>query len=304
MKIKLLVISTLLFSTQLFAESHQNVNPWPEEKLKDIEIMLKENDQAFDIAKNNDGRFISLKTNDLLNGEYEIDGTPYPFRNGLLHGKVFGATYRNGKLYGVMNEYRTYYDGSYSIPSFLSAKLNFVNGVPSGTQNWYDPSGNIIETAFYQNGKRLSHKKILQKTKNQNSNEAEYENEDSKVILKFLEICSKSKVKKQFDNRAHIYIYTGDDLDPNCLQKEYTSYRNNKYTITTYEDFPWGRSSKENEKKYRRHPTDDYNENVSFKKDDAYIKILSPVKEACAEGCVFEYDHLYFFDKTLYKPSF
>ena len=297
MKIKLLVISTLLFSTQLFAESHQNVNPWPEEKLKDIEIMLKENDQAFDIAKNNDGRFISLKTNDLLNGEYEIDGTPYPFRNGLLHGKVFGATYRNGKLYGVMNEYRTYYDGSYSIPSFLSAKLNFVNGVPSGTQNWYDPSGNIIETAFYQNGKRLSHKKILQKIKTQNSDEAEYENEDSKVILKFLEICSKSKVKKQFDNRAHIYIYTGDDLDPNCLQKEYTSYRNNKYTITTYEDFPWGRSSKENEKKYRRHPTDDYNENVSFKKDDAYIKILSPVKEACAEGCVFEYDHLYFFDK-------
>ena len=56
--------------------------------------------------------------------------------------------------------------------------------------------------------------------------------------------------------------------------------------------------AKENEKKYRRHPTDDYDENVSFKKDEAYIKILSPVKEACAEGCVFEYDHLYFFNKT------
>jgi len=272
MKIKLLTIYFLLVTSQLFAESHQNVNPWPEEKLKDIEIILKENDQVFDIVKNDDRRFISLKTNVLLNGEYEIDGTSYPFRNGLLHGKVFGATYRDGKLHGQIHQYSTNYDGSYSIPSFLSAKLNFVNGVPSGTQNWYDPLGNIIETAFYQNGKRLSHKKILQKTKTQNSDEAKYENEDSKVILKFLEICSKSKVKKQFDNRAHIYIYTGNDLDPNCLQKEYTSYRNNKYTITTYEDYPWGHSRKENNKKYRRHPTDDYDENISFNKDDAYIK--------------------------------
>ena len=221
MKIRLATIFLFLFSSQLFAKSYQYVNPWPEAKLKDIEIMLKENDKNFGIVKNDDGQFISLKTNELLNGNHEIDGTSYPFKNGLLHGEVFGATYRNGQLHGVMREYRTYYNGSYSIPSFLYAKLNFENGVPSGTQNWYDPSGNIIETAFYQNGKRLSHKKILQKIKTQNSEKAEYENEESRVIHKFLEICSKSKVKKIFDNRSHIYIYTGRDLDPNCLQKEY-----------------------------------------------------------------------------------
>ena len=186
MKIRLTTIFLLIFSSQLFSQSHHYVKPWPDEKLKNIEIILKENDQALGVIKNNDGQFISLKTNELLNGNHEIDGTSYPFKNGLLHGKVFGATYRNGKLHGKIYQYRTDYDGSYSPPSFLSAKLNFVNGVPSGTQNWFDPSGNIIETAFYQNGKRLSHKKILQKTKTQNSDEAEYENEDSKVILKFL----------------------------------------------------------------------------------------------------------------------
>ena len=298
MKTKLFIIFLYSLSSQLFAESHQYVNPWPDAKLKNIEIMLKKDDKNFGIAKNDDGQFISLKTNELLNGNHEIDGTSYPFKNGLLHGEAFGATYRNGQLHGVMREYRTYYNGSYSIPSFLYAKLNFENGVPNGTQNWYDPTGNIIETAFYQKGKRISYKKIYQQVKSKYSDKTEYENEESKVIHEFLKVCSKSKVKKIFDNKSHIYIYTGNDLDPNCLQKEYTSYRNNKYTITTYEDFPWGRSRKENEKKYRRHPTDDYDENVSFNKDDAYIKILSPVKEACAEGCVFEYDHLYFFDKT------
>lgn len=298
MKTKLFIIFLYSLSSQLFAESHQYVNPWPDAKLKNIEIILKKDDKNFGIVKNDDGQFISLKTNELLDGNHEIDGTSYPFKNGLLHGEVFGATYRNGQLHGVMREYRTYYNGSYSIPSFLYAKLNFENGVPSGTQNWYDPAGNIIETAFYQKGKRISYKKIYQQVKSKYSDKTEYENEESKVIHEFLKVCSKSKVKKIFDNKSHIYIYTGNDLDPNCLQKEYTSYRNNKYTITTYEDFPWGRSSKENEKKYRRHPTDDYDENVSFNNDDAYIKILSPVKEACAEGCVFEYDHLYFFDKT------
>ena len=89
------------------------------------------------------------------------------------------------------------FNDSYSIPSFLHAKLNFENGVPSGTQNWYDPAGNIIETAFYQKGKRLNHKKILQKTKTQNSDENNYENKKSEVIHKFLSICSKSKVKKE-----------------------------------------------------------------------------------------------------------
>lgn len=165
MKIKLFIIFLFSLSTQLFAESQQYVNPWPDAKLKDIEIILKENDKNFGIVKNDDGQFISLKTNALLNGNYEIDGTSYPFKNGLLHGEVFGATYQNGQLHGVMREYRTYYNDSYSIPSFLHAKLNFENGVPSGTQNWYDPAGNIIETAFYQNGKRVSHKKILQDSK-------------------------------------------------------------------------------------------------------------------------------------------
>ena len=304
MKIRLTTIFLLLFSSQLFAESHQYVNSWPDAKLKDIEIMLKENDKTFGIVKNDDGQFISLKTNELLNGNHEIDGTSYPFKDGLLHGEVFGGTYLNGQLNGVMREYRTYYNGSYSIPSFLSAKLYFANGVPNGTHNWYDPSGNIIETAFYQNGKRVSHKKIFQKVKSQYSDESGYENEKAKVTHKLLEICSKSKVKKIFDNNSHIYIFTGSDLDPNCLQKEYSSYRNNKYTITTYKDFPWGRTSKENEN-HRRNPTDDYDENTSFSKEDTYIKILSPEKESCAEGCTFGYDHLYFFDKTfVYMTDF
>ena len=284
-------------STQLFAESQQYVNTWPDAKLKVIEIIRKENDKNCGIVKNDDGQYLSLKTNAPLNGNHEIDGTSYPFKNGLLHGEVFGATYQNGQLHGVMREYRTYYNDSYSIPSFLHAKLNFENGVPSGTQNWYDPTGNIIETAFYQNGKRVSHKKILQDSKTKYSDESDYENEKAKITHKLLEICSKSKVKKIFDKNSHIYIYTGDDLDPNCLQKEYSIYRNNNFTITTYDDFPWGRTTKENEN-HRRHPTDDYNENISFSKEDAYIQILSPVKEACAEGCVFQYDHLYFLDKN------
>ena len=124
MKIRLTTIFLLIFSSQLFSQSHHYVNPWPDEKLKDIEIMLKENDQALDIVKNDTGQFISLKTNELLNGNHEIDGTSYPFKNGLLHGKVFGATYRNGKLHGEIHQYSTNYDGSYSIPS---AKLNFIN---------------------------------------------------------------------------------------------------------------------------------------------------------------------------------
>ena len=305
MKSKLFIIFLCSLSSQLFAESHQYVNPWPDAKLKNIEIILKKDDKNFGIVKNDDGQFISLKTNELLNGNHEIDGTSYPFKNGLLHGEVVGATYRNGQLHGVMREYRTYYNNSYSIPSFLHAKLNFENGVPSGTQNWYDPAGNIIETAFYQKGKRISYKKIYQKIKSKDSDKAEYENEESRVIHEFLKLCSKSKVKKIFDNNSHIYIYTGNDLDPNCLQKGYTFFRNNKYTITTYKDFPWGRSTEENQKKYRRHPTDDYDENVSFNIDDTYIKILSPVKEACLEGCSFEYDHLYFFGETfVYMTDF
>ena len=98
MKIKLLIVFNILFSfsSQLFAESHQYVNPWPDAKLKDIEITLKENDKNFGIVKNDVGRFISLKTNEFLNGNHEIDGTSYPFKNGLLHGEVFGATYQNG----------------------------------------------------------------------------------------------------------------------------------------------------------------------------------------------------------------
>ena len=183
MRITTIILFLVLFSSYSFSQSHQYVNPWPDAKLKDIEIILKENDKNFGIVKNDDGRFILLKTNEVLNGNHEIDGTSYPFKNGLLHGEVFGATYRNGQLHGVMHQYRTYYNGSYSIPSFLYAKLNFENGVPSGTQNWYDPAGNIIEIALYQKGKRLNHKKILQKTKTQNSDENNYENKKSEVIM-------------------------------------------------------------------------------------------------------------------------
>ena len=188
MKIKLLIVFLFSLSSQLYAESLLQVKPWPDTKLKDIEIQLKKNDERLDFFKNDQGKFISLKTNKPLNGNHVIDGISYPFKNGLLHGKAFGATYRNGQLHGVIRQYRTYYNGSYSIPSFLSAKLNFANGVPNGSQNWYDPLGNIIETAFYKNGKRVSHKKIFQKTKTQYSNESHYENEQAEVTHKFLEI--------------------------------------------------------------------------------------------------------------------
>ena len=59
MKIKLFIIFLFSLSTQLFAESQQYVNPWPDAKLKDIEIILKENDKNFGIVKNDDGQFIS-----------------------------------------------------------------------------------------------------------------------------------------------------------------------------------------------------------------------------------------------------
>ena len=304
MNSKLFIIFLFSLSSQLFAESHQYVNSWPDAKLKNIEIILKKDDKNFGIVKNDDGQFISLETNELLNGNHEIDGTSYPFKNGLLHGEVFGATYRNGQLNGVMREYRTYYNGSYSIPSFLHAKLNFKNGVPSGIQNWYDPAGNIIETAFYQKGKRISYKKIYQKVKSKHSDKSEYENEESKVIHEFLEFCSKTKVKKIFDDRSNVYIFSGSDLDPNCLQKEYSSYRNNKYIITTYDDYGWGRSNEEN-KNLKMNPTDDYDESIFFSREDTYIKILSPVKEKCLEGCFFEYDHIYFFGETfVYMTDF
>ena len=208
----------ILFANHSFSGSHQLVNPWPDVKLKGIEIILKENDKTWGVFKNNAGQFISLKTNKVLNGKHEIDGTLYPFKNGLLHGEVFGATYKNGQLNGMMRQYTTWYNKS-KVPSFLSAKLNFLNGVLSGAQNWYDPLGNIIETAFYQNGKRVSHKKIFQKVKSKYSDEPRYKNKKAEATHKLLEICSKSKVKKIFDNHSHIYIFTGSDLDPNCLQK-------------------------------------------------------------------------------------
>ena len=303
MNTKLFIIFLFSLSSQLFAESHQYVNPWPDAKLKDIELMLKENDKTLGIVKNDDGQFILLKNNKILNGNHEIDGTLYPFKNGLLHGEVFGATYRNGQLHGTMRQYKMWYNKS-TVPAFLSAKLNFLNGVPSGSQNWYDPLGNIIETAFYQSGKRVSHKKIFQKVKSQYSDEPRYKNEKAEATHKLLEICSKSKVKKIFDNHSHIYIFTGSDLDPNCLQKEYSSYRNNKYIITTYEDYGWGRSTEEN-KNLKMNPTDDYDESIFFSREDTYVKILSPVKEKCTEGCSFEYDHIYFFGETfVYMTDF
>ena len=296
MKIKLIILALFFSSCQVLADSNQYVNPWSEKKFQDFHdiSIVKDNNKELGILKNDQGQFVSLETNMPLDGNYKIQGDTYNFKNGLLHGEVFGATYRNGLLHGVIRQYSTYYNGK-STPSYLSAKLHFVNGVPSGTQIWFSPSGDIIETAFYQKGKRLSYEKKYKKIKSQYTI-PKYDDEKSKVIHKFLEVCSKSKVNKRFDNRSHIFIYTGHDLDPNCLQKEYTSYRNSKYTITTYEDFPWG-PTKGNEH-YRRYPADDYDEKQFFDKQSTYISILSPEKESCAEGCTFEYDHLYFFDKT------
>ena len=298
MKIKLIILTIFFYSYQAIADSYEYVNLWPDKKFQDFHhiSIVKDNNKELGILKNDQGQFVSLETNMPLNGNYKIQGDTYNFKNGLLHGEVFGATYRNGLLHGVIRQYSTYYNGK-STPSYLSAKLHFVNGVPSGTQTWFSPSGDIIETAFYQKGKRLSYEKNHKKIKSQYTI-PKYDDEKSKVIHKFLEVCSKSKVNKRFDNRSHIFIYTGHDLDPNCLQKEYTSYRNSKYTITTYEDFPWGRRSEENYRCCRRYPADDYDENVILNQESTYIKILSPEKESCGEGCWFEYDHLYFFDKT------
>ena len=298
MKIKLIILTLFFSSYQALADSYQYVNPWPDKKFQDFHhiSIVEDNNKELGILKNDQGQFVSLETNMPLDGNYKIQGDTYNFKNGLLHGEVFGATYRNGLLHGVIRQYSTYYNGK-STPSYLSAKLYFVNGVPSGTQTWFNPSGDIIENAFYQKGKRLSYEKNHKKIKSQYSI-PKYDDEKSKVIHKFLEVCSKSKVNKRFDSHSHIFIYTGHDLDPNCLQKEYTAYRNNKFTITNYEDFPWGQKSEENYKCCRRYPTDDYDENVLFNQERAYIQILSPEKESCGEGCWFEYDHLYFFDKT------
>ena len=68
MNTKLFIIFLFSLSSQLFAESHQYVNPWPDAKLKDIELMLKENDKTLGIVKNDDGQFILLKNNKILNG--------------------------------------------------------------------------------------------------------------------------------------------------------------------------------------------------------------------------------------------
>ena len=182
------------------------MNPWSEKKLQDFHDIsfVKDNNKELGILKNDQGQFVSLETNMPLDGNYKIQGDTYNFKNGLLHGEVFGATYRNGLLHGVIRQYSTYYNGK-STPSYLSAKLHFVNGVPSGTQTWFSPSGDIIETAFYQKGKRLSYKKKYKKIKSQYTI-PKYDDEKSKVIHKFLEVCSKSKVEKRFDNRSHIFV--------------------------------------------------------------------------------------------------
>ena len=63
MNTKLFIIFLFSLSSQLFAESHQYVNPWPDAKLKNIEIILKKDDKNFGIVKNDDGQFILLETN-------------------------------------------------------------------------------------------------------------------------------------------------------------------------------------------------------------------------------------------------
>ena len=57
--IKIASLSILIFSN-VFAETYQYVNPWPDAKLKNIEIILKKDDKNFGIVKNDDGQFISL----------------------------------------------------------------------------------------------------------------------------------------------------------------------------------------------------------------------------------------------------
>ena len=168
MKIKLIILTLFFSSYQALADSYQYVNPWPDKKFQDFHhiSIVEDNNKELGILKNDQGQFVSLETNLSLNGNYKIKGESYNFKNGLLHGEVFGATYRNGLLNGVIHQYRTYYNGR-SIPSYLSAKLHFVNGVPSGTQTWFSPSGDIIETAFYQKGKRLSYEKKYKKIKSQ-----------------------------------------------------------------------------------------------------------------------------------------
>ena len=66
MKIRLTTIFLLIFSSQLFSQSHQYVNPWPDEKLKDIENISNYRFLKGDIA---DAK--SLKK---LFTEFEFDG--------------------------------------------------------------------------------------------------------------------------------------------------------------------------------------------------------------------------------------
>ena len=140
------------------------MNPWSEKKFQDFHDIsfVKDNNKELGILKNDQGQFVSLETNMPLDGNYKIQGDTYNFKNGLLHGEVFGATYRNGLLHGVIRQYSTYYNGK-STPSYLSAKLHFVNGVPSGTQTWFSPSGDIIETAFCKKAKDLVIKKNIKR---------------------------------------------------------------------------------------------------------------------------------------------
>ena len=97
---------------------------------------------------------------------------------------------------------------------------------------------------------------------------------------------------------SHIFIYTGHDLDPNCLQKNTHHIETVNILLLLMKTFLGGANLRKITGAVEDIHPDDYDENVSFNQESTYIQILSPEKESCAEGCTFEYDHLYFFDKT------
>ncbi|MEC7885982.1 MAG: hypothetical protein VX544_04280, partial [Pseudomonadota bacterium] len=227
------------------------------------------------------------------------------FKDGLLHGEMkfqrySGWTivnYQKGILHGSIRKYKGWHKG-YEVPSYLYSELHFEGGVPSGIQTWYDPSGKIIETAFYQrrdsSSTRMSHEKIFHKEDVAVIPSGQYIN----MIQKYLEECSNSEVKILFDQDARVDMFVGNQLDPNCLQQQFSDYRKNAthFKIYTRDNFPWGKFTGERDE--RRVYPDDYDENISFSKDESYISILAPDKVACGEICEFTYDHLIFFEDT------
>ena len=70
MKTKLLTICLLLLTSQVFAESHKEVKPWPNEKLKGIEIELNKVNTGF-VATGQIG--ITITGNGIPLDAYKVD---------------------------------------------------------------------------------------------------------------------------------------------------------------------------------------------------------------------------------------